>query len=240
VNPPGRFGFLFSATLLTFLPVSGSLKSRRILWLAAGLALIAVAWLVEGPVDAALDASGQPKLHQIAWWFSKFGEGDVIGAVGIVFAAIFFLLHRPRLAADLFFITLTSELTGLAATILRVLFGRTRPTNHLVPQGFYGLWHDGHWIAGKYQFSSFPSGHSASAVGLAAAVWLVHRGWGGVAAVYALAVMWSRIALECHHLSDVIASTVLAIPLAIMLKKTLAPFVEAQFDNWHRARQTKS
>ena len=164
------------------------------------------------------------------------GEGWVIGAAGIFFAAIFFLLRRPYLAANIFSIAVTSELAGLAATILRVLFGRTRPTNIHVPQGFYGLWHDGQWIAGKYQFSSFPSGHSASAVGLAAAVWLVHRGWGGVAAIYALAVMWSRIALECHHLSDVIASVVLSIPLAIFCRNNLSPLIEAQFSKWYRVR----
>ena len=143
------------------------------------------------------------------------------------------------MAAKIFFIALTSELTGLAATILRVLFGRTRPSNHDVPQGFYGVWHDGHWIIGKFAFSSFPSGHAASAVGLAAAVWLVHRGWGAVAMLYAVAVMWSRIALQCHHLSDVMASTLLSIPLAVLLKRLLLTSVEFQFGNLHRALRKK-
>ncbi len=217
--------------------MSESSRSRwnRLAWLLAGLALIAIVWPFDDKVDSALDMTGHPLGQRIAWWCSKLAEGWVIGAVGIFFAIIFFLANRPRLAADIFFIALTSSLTGLVATILRVLFGRTRPTNHLVPPGFYGLWHDGHWIVGKYQFSSFPSGHSGSAVGLAAAAWLIHRGWGAVAGVYALAVMWSRIALQCHHLSDVVGSTVLAIPLAILIRKVLAPSVEFQFGNWHRA-----
>jgi membrane-associated phospholipid phosphatase len=74
---------------------------------------------------------------------------------------------------------------------------------------------------------------------LATAAWLVHRGWGVVAAGYAMAVMWSRIALECHHLSDVVASTVLAIPLALFLKKLLLTSVEFQFGNLHRAWRKK-
>ncbi|HZI32895.1 MAG TPA: phosphatase PAP2 family protein, partial [Candidatus Binatia bacterium] len=174
-----------------------------------------------------------------AWWCSKIGEGWVIAVVGIFFSLVYLLANRPQIAARIFFVALTSELTGLAATILRLFFGRARPNNHLVPQGFYGLWHDGHWIIGQYKFSSFPSGHAASAVGLAAAAWLVHRGWGAVLAVYALAVMWSRIALECHHLSDVLASTVLAIPLAMMLKPLLLPFLEFQFGNLNRAFRAK-
>ena len=214
-----------------------SLKSRwkELLWLMAGVVLVAVALPLDVRVDSALDVTGEPRLHALAWWCSKAGEGGVIGAVGIFFSAAFFLLKRPRIAADIFFITLTSSLTGLSAAILKLVFGRTRPLDHEVPQGFYGLWHEGHWIAGKFLYGSFPSGHAASAAGLAAAAWLVHRGWGTVAALYAVAVMWSRIALQYHHLSDVLASVVLSIPLAMLLKQVLARSVEFQFNNLSRA-----
>jgi membrane-associated phospholipid phosphatase len=146
----------------------------------------------------------------------------VIAVLGILLTVLFVTLKRPVLAANIFFVGFTSEIAGLVAMIFRVLIGRTRPTAPL-PQGFYGLWHDGHWLIGKYQFSSFPSGHSATAVGLVAALWLVHRGWGSVGILYAVAVMWSRIALNCHHLSDVVASTVLSIAVAQLLKKYFAP-----------------
>ena len=220
--------------------VASPKSSRNSLpWLLAGAAAVALAWPLDNRVDAVLDVTNQPFGHKVAWWCSKLGEGWVVGAAGIFLAAVFFFANRPRGAANIFFIALTSELTGLAATILRVLFGRTRPSNHDVPQGFYGVWHDGHWIIGQFQFSAFPSGHASSAVGLAVAAWLIHRGWGAVAAVYALAVMWSRIALQCHHLSDVIASAMLAIPLAVMLKKVLLPSVEFQFGNLHRAWKKK-
>ena len=195
------------------------------LWLLAGVVAVAVAWQLDNPVDAALDASQNLSLHNVAWWCSKLGEGWVPGLAGIFSTAVFLLLRRPAVAAKILFVMLTCEITGLAALILRVLFGRTRPTAD-VPQGFYGLWHDGHWISGQYQFTSFPSGHSATVVGLATAAWLVNRRWGSAAIMFALAVMWSRIALQAHHLSDVVASIVLAIPLAILLKKTLLPFLE--------------
>jgi membrane-associated phospholipid phosphatase len=208
-------------------------------WLLAGAVAIAAAFLLDDRVDTALDAGGNLSLHHLAWWCSKIGEGWVIGAAGIFLAAVCFLANRPRAAANIFFVALTAELTGLAATILRVLTGRTRPGNHDVPQGFYGVWHAGHWIIGQFKFSAFPSGHAAAAVGLAAAAWLVHRGWGAVMAVYALAVMWSRIALECHHLSDVTASTILGIAGAVFLKPVLLPSVEFQFGNLHRVWRKK-
>jgi len=209
-----------------------------LLWLLVGGVILAVAWWLDARVDAALDATHNPALKNFAWWCSKIGEGWVPAAAGIFFAIVFVLLKRPSAAAKIFFVVLTCELTGLAATILRVLFGRTRPLAH-VPQGFYGVWHDGHWILGKFEFSAFPSGHAATAAGLAIAAWLVHRGWGAVAMFYAAAVMWSRIALQCHHLSDVTASTLLSIPLAVMLKPLLLPSVEFQFGNLHRALRKK-
>lgn len=215
------------------------IKRRWWPWLLAGLCVVAAAFPFDARVCAELDVTHDPELHHVAWWCSKLGEGWVIAVVGIFFAIVYLLLNRPRVAANIFFVALTSELTGLASTILRLFFGRARPSNHDVPQGFYGLWHDGHWIAGQFKFSSFPSGHAASAVGLAAAAWLVHRGWGAMLAVYAVAVMWSRIALECHHLSDVLASTVLAIPLAMMLKPLLLPSLEFQFGNLNRALRKK-
>jgi membrane-associated phospholipid phosphatase len=208
------------------------------LWLLAGAGVVAAAFLLDNRVDAALDVTPKTSLHDLAWWCSKMGEGWVPAAAGIFFALILLLVNRPNVAAKIFFVVLTCEITGLAATILRVLFGRTRPLAH-APQGFYGVWHDGHWILGKFEFSAFPSGHAATAAGLAAAAWLVHRGWGAVAAVYALAVMWSRMALQCHHLSDVLASAVLSIALAVWLKPLLLPSVEFQFGNLHRAWRKK-
>jgi membrane-associated phospholipid phosphatase len=224
--------------LNSFLPVctlhSGMACQKKtltclLLWLLGGTLAVALAWTLDSRVDAALVAPDNSSLHQFAWWCSKLGEGWVPALAAIIFGTLFLLLKCPGVAAKIFFVMLTCEFTGLAADIPRILTGRTRPLAD-VPQGFYGVWYHGHWIMGQYKFSSFPSGHSATAVGLAAAAWLVHRGWGAVAALYALLVMWSRIALQCHHLSDVVASAVLAIPLAVLSKKVLLPFLEFQFN----------
>jgi membrane-associated phospholipid phosphatase len=230
--------FLAEQPLHSRMAVRRKMLWKWLFWLLAGTAAVALAWPLDNQVDAALDASRNLPLNQFAWWCSKLGEGWAPAVAGIFFAVLFVLLNRPGVAAKIFFVMLTCVVTGLAGFISRILIGRTRPLAH-APQGFYGIWHDGHWIIGKYEFSSFPSGHAATAVGLAAAAWLVHRGWGAAAAVYALAVMWSRIALQCHHLSDVVASTVLAIPLALLVKPILLPSVEFQFGNLHRAWRKK-
>lgn len=214
-------------------------RRRFYFWLLAGVAIVALLWPLDNRVDAVLDVTRNPALHNLAWWCSKIGEGWVIAVWALVFAALFVFMDRPRWAANVFFAGLTSLLAGLACVLLRLLFGRARPMAHDVPPGFYGFWYHGHFIAGKFAFSSFPSGHAATAVGLAAAAWLLHRGWGTLAALYAVAVMWSRIALQDHHLSDVLVSTVLGIALAVSLKPLLLPSVEFQFGNLHRALKRK-
>lgn len=218
-------------------PVTVS-RGRFYAGLIAGVVVVAFSFLFDHHVDAALDVTHDPGLHQLAWWCSKLGEGWVIAVGGIFFPLVFVWMNRPRVAANIFCAATISLLTGLACLILRALCGRTRPTAH-TPQGFYGVWQSGHWLITKHEFSSFPSGHSATAVGLAAAVWLIHRGWGTVVAVYALAVMWSRIALQAHHLSDVLASTVLGIAMAVILKPILLTSMEFQFNNLHRTWKRK-
>jgi membrane-associated phospholipid phosphatase len=202
-------------------------------WLMAGAAAIALACSLDNCIDNALNAGNSPPAHKVAWWCSKLAEGWVPALAGTLFAILFVRLHRPAVAARIIFVMLTCEFTGAVAMILRVLIGRTRP-QAAAPQGFYGVWHDGHWIIGQYEFSSFPSGHAATAAGLAAAAWMVNRRWGAVATLFALAVIWSRIAVQAHHLSDVVASVVLAVPLAIFSKKVLLQPLEHHFENLER------
>ena len=204
-------------------------------WLLAGAAVVGLAFLFDERVVTALDVTQVGPLKTFAEICSEAGEGWVIAVAGILLALFFFFLRRSHTAARIFFVALTSELVGLAVVILRLIFGRARPLNHDVPPGFYGLWHDGHWVVGQFKFSSFPSGHAATAAGLVAATWLLHRGWALALMPYALVVIWSRIALQCHHLSDVLTSTLLAIVMAVWLKPRLLPTVEFQFTNLYHA-----
>ena len=194
-------------------------------WLGLSLALILLAFTLDRVVDDALDVRGQPAWEKFAWWCSKLGEWWLIGLAGLLAAVIQIRRRRLEMARGILFTIATAGITGLAATILRTLIGRTRPSNTSVPQGFYGIWHQGHWIIGRPEFSSFPSGHSATVAGLAMAAWMIDRRAGMVAWVFALLVMWSRIATAWHHLSDVVAATVLGVLGAKILFGWLTPLL---------------
>ncbi len=188
----------------------GDRLQRASIWCILCVALIVLGFLADGPVADVFTLHSSPFWRRLAIYASKAGEGWVIAVGGIVGSSLLFLVRRFQASRVVFMVAFTSLLTGAAATVIRSLLGRTRPDSHEL-QGFYGVWHHSHWIIGKYEFGAFPSGHTATVIGLAAAAWLVDRRLGLLAAGYALLVSWSRIALGCHHFSDEIAAAILGI-----------------------------
>lgn len=102
-------------------------------------------------------------------------------------------------------IILATGLAGLSAMTARGVIGRARPYNK-IEQGWFGPYHDGRWILGQPAYNAFPSGHTATATGLAFALILVRSRWKWLGAAWAGAVAWSRIAVNYHHLSDTVAA----------------------------------
>ena len=192
---------------------SGTSATHRSSWrtgVAVSLVLIGLAWGLDRVVGAALDLRPHPAVESFAEWVSVLGEGWVLALVGVVLAVVFAWRKRWRWAQIALAVTIAALLTGATATVLRTIIGRTRP--HVqAPQGVYGVWYHGRWIAGRYDFGSFPSGHAATVVGLVAALWAFRRRAGMAAVPYAVMVCWSRVALGNHHLSDVVAASCLGI-----------------------------
>jgi len=193
-------------------------------WVGLSLILLTASFLMDQPVAHLLTVEPSGFWRHFAGYCSKAGEGWVVATIGVMGAVFFFLNQRYQASRDVLLVSITGLLTGAAATIIRSLLGRTRPSSHEI-QGFYGIWHDSHWIIGRYEFGSFPSGHAATAIGLAAAAWLLDRRLGLLATLYALLVSWSRLALGCHHFSDEVAAALLAIYGAHVVLRRLRPKV---------------
>lgn len=119
-----------------------------------------------------------------------------------------------------------STLAGMVANASRLTTGRTRPRESpRIAQGFYGPWHEGHWLVGEPAYNSFPSGHTATAFGFAAVIVLAAPAWGVVAIPLAAAVAWSSIGVGAHHPSDVTVSILLSFAVAWGVWR----FAEARF-----------
>lgn len=163
-----------------------------------------------------------------AGYLSRFGDWPFLLVMGLLCIVWLFLRGHFEPSRLLLLVLMAGMLSGITATIIRNTVGRARPNSQL-PQKFYGPRHDSHWTVGKYKFGSFPSGHAATVVGLAAAVWLFHRRLGLLAAIFAAAVAWSRVALGCHYFSDVVAAAVLGIFVGPSMARVLDPWLKFQW-----------
>lgn len=144
---------------------------------------------------------------------SKYGDWPELMLAGGIGFLIAQKLRNARWQRILLCAMLASTLAGATVNVSRLTTGRTRP-RAAAEQGWYGPYHDGKWLIGKADFNSFPSGHTATAVGFAAVILIAAPAWGIPAMIVALAVTLSRILLGAHHPSDVVTAALLALAIA--------------------------
>ncbi len=199
--------------------------TTRVGWIVVSGLLIGAALAVDEPVGRWLALHDQPRWIMFARCMSQVGQWWMLATAGGLCGAYCFVIGKPERMRAAFLVTLAGLSTGLCATVLRFLIGRTRPDAN-VPQGFYGPWHDSHWIFGQAQFGSFPSGHTATAVAFAAALWQLNRRAGLLAGLFAGIIAWSRIALSRHHFSDIVAAALLGAAGARLAMARLGPLLD--------------
>jgi membrane-associated phospholipid phosphatase len=190
--------------------------------LGAGLLAILAAFLWDDAVTGACFRTSQGAVARAAQWLSHYGDWPKMLPAGLLTVAGLAAFRKFAAGRLLLLVLLAGLLTGLATIPVHCAFGRTRPSAP-VPQGFYGFRCQSQWIIGKYQFSSFPSGHTAAWAGLAGVAWFRRRRWGVILLAAAVAVGWSRMALGCHHFSDVTAALVWGLAVGPWLGNWLEP-----------------
>ena len=214
---------------------------RTALIALAGLAAILLAFAVDHPIARAM-AGLDPLALRIARFVTWFGQGGVVlYPTGLlVVAGLGVSLALPGLAgrlegpirriASIFIIV---AVAGLADDVLKIVFGRARPYLWLAgDDSGFGL------LRYSARFASFPSGHTTTSTAAALVFGaLLPRGqyWFLLAA---LLIGLSRIVLDVHYLSDVIAGALLGAGVALLVGKWLEklgwlPFRAAQESHRH-------
>lgn len=197
------------------------------LWFLLGLAAIAAliafadrpvnAWVagLDGPLIEALRAITQignsrwylfslPVVMAVALWQRRRSGGAaalrldaVAGIAGFLFAAV--------------------AVSGIATNIVKLLLGRARP-KMWDEAGIFGL----SPFSLDHDFQGFPSGHATTLFALAAALGCVWPRWR--TPLYALAALlaFSRVAVNAHYPSDLVAGAMVGIATALLLRHFLA------------------
>jgi undecaprenyl-diphosphatase len=182
--------------------------------LATGLATIVLVALAMVFADAPLAAASKQLpgwVHAAFAFMTDFGKsGWFLWPTGIVLAAIAAVtspalapLSRLVLAAIAVrtgFLFAAIAVPSLFVTIIKRLIGRARP--------FVGAESDPflYWpLVWRADYASMPSGHATTALAAAIAVGLLWPRLRSLMLIYALVIAVSRVVLDAHYLSDVIA-----------------------------------
>ncbi|HLI19979.1 MAG TPA: phosphatase PAP2 family protein, partial [Stellaceae bacterium] len=175
------------------------LRRFVLLTVASALAfVIAYAW-IDIPLARAFREIG-PGTHAIFGFITRFGEGGVyLVPLGALFVWGWRRGARAWIARSAF-VFVAIALPGILADIMKPVFGRARPVL-LFRENLFGF----AWGGAHANNWSFPSGHSITVAALAVALYAIYPPLWPAYALLALAVMASRIVLDQHYLSDVIA-----------------------------------
>lgn len=184
-------------------------------FLILGLVLIVGAFYLDRPVQYMVLQSNQGHWSHdpSAAALSKYGDWPELMIAGGIAYFLVRRLRNVRWQRILLSAMIASTLSGMAVNASRLTTGRTRPRAS-VEQGWYGPYHNGRWLIGRADFNSFPSGHTATAVGFAGVLLFAAPAWGVPAMALALVIAASRILLGAHHCSDVVAAAVVSLAIA--------------------------
>jgi membrane-associated phospholipid phosphatase len=179
------------------------------------VAAISAAFLLDDSIQKlVLDANGGIWCrHPLVEALSRYGDWPELMLAGGIGFLIARRLRSVRWQRILLSAMIASTLSGMTVNASRLTTGRTRPRT-LAEQGWYGPRHDSRWLIGEADFNSFPSGHTATAMGFAGVILFAAPPWGVPVLVIALAVTLSRILLGAHHLSDTVAASVVSFAIA--------------------------
>ena len=179
------------------------------------LALIAGSFLLDAPVERLIREANQGRWNTstVVMLLSRYGDWPQLMAAGALgfFAAR--RLRSVRWQRILLSAMIASSLAGMTANASKQLTGRTRP-RAVAEQGWYGPRHDARWLVGAVDFNSFPSGHTATAVGFAGVILFAAPAWGIPATLLAAAIALSRVLLGAHHPSDIVAAAAFSLVIA--------------------------
>jgi membrane-associated phospholipid phosphatase len=174
---------------------------------------------------------------QVAFWFhslknnsyynfftiiTKLGDSLAYLVGGLLLFVVFRNRKPFRSYAGLFLFS-TVAVSGLTADLVKYVVGRARPKLYF-NENLYGF----DFFRWEHAWTSFPSGHSATAFSVAVILTILFPRW-RIAALFAgFIIAFSRVFLAQHYISDVIAGSFLGVVSTLLLYNL---YFRSKFDN---------
>jgi undecaprenyl-diphosphatase len=200
------------------------------------LLLVAAVWVVALPLvlTAAIDlpvarifSAAWPTLIDAMDWITQWGESQwYLVPTAAAMVALFAVAPRAHgvrravlrwLAQANLFIFANVTVSGIAVNVIKIIIGRPRPSLFL-SDGELGV--EPFSIA--YDYSSFPSGHTATAFSLAFALGAIARPALGWLLGFAGLIALSRVAVTAHWVGDTVAGAGVALITMLLLRHWFA------------------
>lgn len=136
-------------------------------------------------------------------FITKLGQADIY----LIPAFLFFIFYRKRnllLSRRALYLFCVVATAGLFVDIVKVISGRFRPTLYF-SNGWYGF----DFFRLQSDYLSFPSGHSATAIGVAVALGTIYPAIRYPLLAVALCISASRVIISSHYMSDVLVGSLI-------------------------------
>lgn len=174
------------------------------------LTAVAVVWWDQPTLEAVRAGFGN-ELVNVARALSRYGDFPYLLGVALVVLAVMFKMGKKKLARVVVAMLLGSILAGLVSNVIKLGTGRVRPRVEEVAHGWHGPRFEDRWVSLRHDYQSFPSSHAACAFGFIAPLFFSRRRWGVAGLMVAVAIAWSRVQLNAHHISDVAAGALIGV-----------------------------
>lgn len=186
------------------------LRKRR--WLVCcvlATLLTAVSFYVDNAVQLCFEGLQTPAAREFMRQVSRWGDWPSHVVIGLLGAGIAYARKKRAWLIVFLAMVLACALAGSVNRVVKMTTGRSRPSVK-VDVGW-----NGPRLGSKYH--AFPSGHAAATSAFFVTLLLARRRIGLALLPIPLLIATSRLYLNAHHLSDVVAGALLGALCAVLI-----------------------
>jgi membrane-associated phospholipid phosphatase len=155
-----------------------------------------------------------PKIKEFFHFMTRFGRSEWYLIPSILLFWYFKKRENREYATLSIYIFMTNVVAGIGVWLIKVPFGRVRP-EFFLENGVYGF----KWFEINHKFTSFPSGHTITAISSSVALSLIFPKYRYFFIPFGVVVALSRVVGTNHYMSDVVFASFLGTMVAIILHK---------------------